>query len=177
MSKSDKVIVLAGTAASSISAVLAAQGSPLTVTKPSAMGKTEHMMAMAGEVFMMSDGELLDPDRVTFSEDRAEYMVAKEQMTPTTDSDGLPNRLSIDRSSPYHTSCGAYVGVKIDGAEAPNCIEFCVSEGWVRLGNATGARVSQHEIQSAPKQCGKVEVYWKATPSRQVRRQMARLAR
>lgn len=139
---------------------------------------------------MMDDGELIDPDRITLLSQTggqiAEVMVTKPSASgkseyivkspiPTTDSDGLPNRLSIDRSSPYYTNCGAYVGVKIDGEEAPNCIEFCVSGGWVRLG--TNAQVTRAEVRDAPKRFGKVEVYWRATPSRQVRRQIARLAR
>lgn len=187
-----KVLLAQGSGQVAMAAMMAATSaeSAVVVTAPASMGKTSALtrFVMDGETFQMDDGELIDPDRVMISTDQTTYMVASpeeserrlEEMlnpTPSTDFDGLPNRLSIDRSSPHHTSCGAYVGVKIDGVEAPNCIEFCVSEGWVRLGNPANARVSQREIETAPKQYGKVEVWWKAKPSRQVRRQMARLAR
>ena len=130
----------------------------------------------SGEAFVMDDGKLIDPDSVTIlprQQGKTEYLV--KQTIPTTDSDGLPNRLSIDRSSRYYTNCGAYIGVKLDGVEAPNCIEFCVSEGWVRLG--AGGVVTRGEVRDAPKKYGKVELWWRSPPSRQVRRQIARLAR
>ena len=125
-----------------------------------------------GEAFITGEGEMIDPNLVTNTSPTE--MLVKSSI-PTTDSDGLPNRLSIDRSSPYYTNCGGYVGVKIDGEEAPNCIEFCVSEGWLRLG--TTAQVTRAEVRDAPRKYGKVEVYWRAPPSRQVRRQIARMAR
>lgn len=136
--------------------------------------KVADALRESGEAFVMDDGELIDPDRIQSIPDG--FMVQKETSTSTVDSDGLPNRLSIDRSSRYYTNCGNYVGVKLDGNDAPNCIEFCVSEGWVRLGNG-GATVSRAEVRDAQRQYGKVEVYWRSPPSRQVRRQMARLAR
>lgn len=187
----NKQVLLVGAATDQMAAIIAAEQARTVATKmPSSLGKTDALTLTRfltdGETFQMSDGSLIDPDRVTISTDQTTYMLAgademerklEQAQTPTTDFDGLPNRLSIDRSSPHHTSCGAYVGVKIDGVEVPNCIEFCVSEGWVRLGNPANARVTQDEITKAPKQYGKVEVWWKAKPSRQVRRQMARLAR
>jgi hypothetical protein len=122
------------------------------------------------------DGELIDPDRVILGQTGGQIAeIFVKSPIPTTDSDGLPNRLSIDRNSPHYTNCGAFVGVKIDGEEAPNCIEFCVSEGWVRLGS--GGAVTRAEVKHAERKYGKVEVYWRSPPSRQVRRQMARMAR
>lgn len=91
----------------------------------------------------------------------------------------LPKRLSIERSSPHYTSCGQYIGVKLDGEDVNGrVIEYNVVMGWVRLApaEASGKALTRADIAAAEQRHGKVEVYWRMTPSRQVRRQLARLS-
>ena len=52
----------------------------------------------------------------------------------------LPDRLSVDPSSPYYNEdiLARDVGIRFKGVEKTNVEEYCVSEGWVRVtaGNA-----------------------------------------
>lgn len=96
--------------------------------------------------------------------------------TETGEPNGLPDRLSIMRSSKFYTNCGSYVGVKLDGDEQEHVVEFCVSEGWVKIGEpGADGKVSLWAAENAEKASGEVETFWKMQPSRQVRRQFARL--
>lgn len=106
---------------------------------------------------------------------KTEQQPTELKMTPIEVSD-LPDRLSVDRSSRFFTAVGAYVGVRFNGVEQAGAVEFCVSGGWVRIGqpNLKG-KITQKEAVEAPKSYGKVETYWRMTPSRQVRRQLARV--
>lgn len=99
------------------------------------------------------------------------------QKRPGEFDEGVPDRISVERGSPFFTSCGAYLKVLFDGEEVPNCIEFCISGGWARFGNSAGNRVTLHEARTAPRRYGVVDVFWRAAPSRQVRRQLARIGR
>lgn len=49
-------------------------------------------------------------------------------------SETLPDRLSIDPSSPFYDAAllERGVGVRFKGAEKTNVEEYCVSEGWIR---------------------------------------------
>lgn len=99
-----------------------------------------------------------------------------EPMVPPNDGEGIPRRLSIERSSPYYTNAGVHVGVILDGVLHDHCVEFSVVEGWVRVAKpGPDGKVTQYSVQRAEKKFGKVEVFWKSQPSRQVRRQLARL--
>lgn len=92
---------------------------------------------------------------------------------------GIPNRLSIQRGSPYYTSCGSYVGVRLDGEDVNGrVVEYSVALGWVRLvaPELSGKPLSPRDAEGAEKHFGKVETYWRMAPSRQVRRQLARIA-
>jgi hypothetical protein len=55
-------------------------------------------------------------------------------------SDELPDRLSVDPSSPYYDAeiLARDIGIRFKGIEKTNVEEYCVSEGWVRVtaGNA-----------------------------------------
>ena len=129
-----------------------------------------------GEAFVGGDGEAIDPNRVTILPSqcgKTEYLIKTQ-----TEGSDLPNRISIERHSPYYTSVGAYIGVRLNGEEVEHCVEFNVIMGWVRVGipDANG-RVSPGAAQDAPERFGKVEAYWRMQPSRQVRRQLARIAR
>ena len=50
-------------------------------------------------------------------------------------SEALPDRLSIDSTSPYYNESliRRGVGIRLNGVEKTNVEEYCVSEGWVRI--------------------------------------------
>ena len=52
----------------------------------------------------------------------------------------LPDRLSVDPSSPHHVAAvfEHEIGIRINGKERRDVEEYCISEGWVRVtaGNA-----------------------------------------
>ena len=54
--------------------------------------------------------------------------------------DQLPDRLSVDPSSPYYDAeiLARDIGIRFKGVEKTNVEEYCVSEGWIRVaaGNA-----------------------------------------
>ena len=74
--------------------------------------------------------------------------------TPT-----MPDRLSVDPSSPWYNSdlLARGVGIRFKGEEKTNVEEYCVSEGWVRL--ALGAKVDRHGKALTIKLSGPVEPY------------------
>ena len=47
-----------------------------------------------------------------------------------------PDRLSTDPDSPFHDAelLARGVGIRFKGAEKTNVEEYCVSEGWIRVG-------------------------------------------
>jgi hypothetical protein len=49
--------------------------------------------------------------------------------------DSPPDRLSLDPRSEYFDEAllGRGVGIKFNGNEKTNVIEYCVSEGWIRV--------------------------------------------
>jgi hypothetical protein len=49
--------------------------------------------------------------------------------------EALPDRLSIDPSSPYYNETLTTRGVRIrfNGVEKTNVEEYCISEGWIRV--------------------------------------------
>ena len=53
--------------------------------------------------------------------------------------DTLPDRLSINPSSPYYDEAllARGVGIRFKGVDKTNVDEYCVSEGWVRLSVGT----------------------------------------
>lgn len=89
----------------------------------------------------------------------------------------IPDRLSIDRQSRYYTPHGGYVGVRLDGNDVSGrVVEFCVFEGWVRLADSPpGTKLTYQQVKDAQKKHGKVETFWRMEPSRQIRRQFARM--
>ena len=106
-----------------------------------------------------------------------EQIKKRYESRPGEFDEGVPDRISVARSSRFFTTCGSYLKVLFDGEEVPNCIEFCISGGWARFGNSAGNRVTVHEAETAPRRYGVVDVFWRAPPSRQVRRQLARIGR
>ena len=66
-------------------------------------------------------------------------------MSPSpSDSDTLPDRLSIDPRSPHYHDIvtSREIGIRLNGIEKTNVEEYCVSEGWIRVaaGRATDRR-------------------------------------
>lgn len=84
----------------------------------------------------------------------------------------FPDRLSVEPNSRYYTSVGSYVGVKLEGEIVEQVVEFCISEGWIRKGKKG---MTLADAAAAPKIRGKVEAFWRMQPSRQIRRQLARI--
>ncbi|OPF95225.1 hypothetical protein I8G32_03744 [Rhodopseudomonas palustris] len=71
----------------------------------------------------------------------------------------LPDRLSIEPSSPYYNAdlLELDVGVRFKGQDKTNVIEYCVSEGWIRV--AAGTAKDRFGNQLAIKVHGAVEPY------------------
>ena len=55
-------------------------------------------------------------------------------------SGGMPDRLSINPTSPYFNGelLARGVGIRFNGAEKTNVEEYCVSEGWIRVAAGKG---------------------------------------
>ncbi|PPQ42892.1 DUF3297 family protein [Rhodopseudomonas palustris] len=71
----------------------------------------------------------------------------------------LPDRLSIEPSSPFYNAdlLELDVGVRFKGQDKTNVIEYCVSEGWIRV--AAGTAKDRFGNQLAIKVHGAVEPY------------------
>jgi hypothetical protein len=71
----------------------------------------------------------------------------------------MPDRLSVDPSSPFYDGdlLARGVGIRFKGEEKTNVEEYCVSEGWVRL--ALGNKVDRHGKALTIKLSGPVEPY------------------
>jgi len=73
----------------------------------------------------------------------------------------LPDRLSVDQSSPYYNAdlLVRGVGVRINGTEKTNVEEYCISEGWIRV--PAGKARDRHGQPLTLKIKGDVEVWIK----------------
>jgi hypothetical protein len=87
-------------------------------------------------------------------------------MNDTTTLPPLPDRLSIDPSSPYHVPAVFQheVGIKFNGKERTDVEEYCVSEGWVRV-PAGGKKVDRKGNPLMIKLKGTVEAFVKPAPA------------
>jgi hypothetical protein len=74
-------------------------------------------------------------------------------------SETLPDRLSVNPTSPYYDAAllERGVGVRFKGVDKTNVEEYCVSEGWVRL--AAGAAKNRRGEPMTIKLQGPVEPY------------------
>ncbi|MEO7602180.1 MAG: DUF3297 family protein [Sphingomicrobium sp.] len=65
-------------------------------------------------------------------------------MTEATQDDALPDRLSLDPRSAFYdeTVLSRGVGIKFNGKEKTSVIEYCISEGWIRV--AAGRSLDRH---------------------------------
>lgn len=76
-------------------------------------------------------------------------------------SNTLPDRLSVNPSSPHHDAklLERDVGVRFNGTDKTNVEEYCVSEGWIRVtaGKAKDRRGNALTIKLS----GTVEPYFR----------------
>ena len=73
----------------------------------------------------------------------------------------LPDRLSADPASPHHDAAllERGIGIRFNGAEKTNVVEYSVSEGWIRV--SVGKAVDRRGQPLTMKLNGRVEPYLK----------------
>lgn len=78
-----------------------------------------------------------------------------------TETDTLPDRLSVDPSSRYYDEkiLARNVGIRLNGVERNNVEEYCVSEGWIR--SAVGRTLDRRGKPLTIMLRGKVEPFFK----------------
>ena len=71
-----------------------------------------------------------------------------------------PDRLSLDPRSPYFDEplLERGVGIKFNGKEKTNVIEYCISEGWIRV--AAGRSLDRYGQPMTIRLNGSVEPYY-----------------
>ena len=76
----------------------------------------------------------------------------------------MPDRLSLDPRSPYFDEAllSRGVGIKFNGQEKTNVLEYCISEGWIRV--AAGRSRDRYGQPMTLKLNGKVEPYFENPP-------------
>ncbi len=86
-------------------------------------------------------------------------------MAETTDTP--PDRLSLDPRSEHYdeTPLTRGVGIKFNGQEKTNVIEYSVSEGWIRV--AAGRSLDRYGRPMTVRLNGKVEPYFEHPPADQ----------
>src|SRR5690348_15901953 len=82
----------------------------------------------------------------------------------TKASDSPPDRLSLDPRSEYFDEAllSRGVGIKFNGQEKTNVIEYCISEGWIRI--PAGRSRDRYGQPMTVKLNGKVEPYLENPP-------------
>jgi hypothetical protein len=72
----------------------------------------------------------------------------------------LPDRLSLDPRSPHFDEAllSRGVGIKFNGQEKTSVVEYCISEGWIRV--AAGKSRDRYGQPMTIKLQGKVEPYF-----------------
>lgn len=82
-------------------------------------------------------------------------------MNDTTTLPPLPDRLSIDPSSPYHVRevFQHDVGIKFNDKDRFDVEEYCVSEGWIKV--AAGKTLDRKGKSMLIKLKGKVEAFYR----------------
>ena len=72
-----------------------------------------------------------------------------------------PDRLCIDPASAFHDSAllERGIGIRFNGTEKSNVIEYCISEGWIRV--TAGKAVDRKGNPLSVKLKGTVDVYFK----------------
>jgi hypothetical protein len=79
--------------------------------------------------------------------------------TPT---ENPPDRLSTNPNSPYYDAAVLErdVGIRFKGVEKTNVEEYCISEGWIRVG--AGKARDRHGNPLTIKLAGPVEAYFRS---------------
>jgi hypothetical protein len=79
-------------------------------------------------------------------------------------SDTPPDRLSLDPRSPFFNEdlLSRGVGIKFNGQEKTNVIEYSISEGWIRV--AAGRSRDRYGQPMTIKLQGAVEPYYERSP-------------
>ena len=74
-------------------------------------------------------------------------------------SDEMPDRLSLNPQSPHYNGAllDRGVGIKFNGEEKTNVVEYCISEGWIKV--AAGKAVDRKGNPLTLTLKGKVEPY------------------
>ena len=98
---------------------------------------------------------------------------------PEIDPD-IPDRICVERDSRHYANVGSMLGIRIDGVETENVVEYCISKGWVRVGRMVNGKLARTlggrgRPITDDRSGVTVEPYWKVQPSRQIRRQLRRL--
>ena len=80
-------------------------------------------------------------------------------------SDTPPDRLSLDPRSDYFDEAllSRGVGIKFNGQEKTSVIEYCISEGWIRI--AAGKSRDRYGQPMTIKLQGTVEPYYEKPPA------------
>lgn len=83
-------------------------------------------------------------------------------MTESTPTPPLPDRLSNDPRSPhYHEAVFAHdVGIRLNDKEQTGVVEYCISEGWVKV--PAGKTLDRRGFPLLIKLKGKVEAFYKS---------------
>lgn len=82
--------------------------------------------------------------------------------TPPTDSDVIPDRVSLENGSPHYFNKWRDIGVRFNGGERNSVLEFCVSEGWIRTQIFHGGRPKMERGKFIGQRLnGIVEPYWR----------------
>ena len=82
-------------------------------------------------------------------------------MNDTTTLPPLPDRLSVDPSSPHHVAevFQHDIGIKHNGKERSDVEEYCISEGWIKV--AAGKTLDRKGRSMLIKLKGSVEAYYR----------------
>lgn len=82
-------------------------------------------------------------------------------MNDTTTLPPLPDRLSIDPSSPFHipSAFEHEVGIKFNDKDRSDVEEYCISEGWIKV--TAGKTLDRKGKPMLIKLKGKVEAFYR----------------
>lgn len=82
-------------------------------------------------------------------------------MNDTTTLPPLPDRLSVDPSSPFHipSAFEHEVGIKFNDKDRSDVEEYCISEGWIKV--TAGKTVDRRGKPMLIKLKGKVEAFYR----------------
>ncbi len=82
-------------------------------------------------------------------------------MNDTTTLPPLPDRLSVDPSSPHHVAAVFQhdIGIKHNGKERSDVEEYCISEGWIKV--AAGKTLDRKGRPMLIKLKGSVEAFYR----------------